>query len=429
MDELLKSEKVIPISNLKEKIGSIAAKFYDYPSKKMTVIGITGTNGKTSCSFFISDILNKNNIVCGIIGTLGWGFKNELNYSENTTPSPILIQKELFLLHERGAQTVVIEASSHGLDQERTEAVEFDIAVFTNLSHDHLDYHADMNEYGKSKRKLFLQKGLKHAVINLDDEFGYELSKEFSNRLDTVGFSENVDKNVSIIPKNIQIVEAHNTKIHENGFSTDLKTPWGDGILHSNLLGRFNIKNLMATVCVLGILKIPLPEILSEVSNLDNVPGRMQVFKEKKNPLIVVDYAHTPDALKKVLLSLKEHSKGSIWCVFGCGGDRDRKKRALMGQIAEKYSDQIVITDDNPRTENPQNIIDDILSGLLCPWAVDIERDREAAIAHAIACARETDIVLIAGKGHENYQIIDEEKIPFSDTECVNEIIRFNKKR
>lgn len=406
---------VIPISGLCAKAGKIAANFYDNPSSNMTVIGFTGTNGKTTCSQVLADTLIKNQIPCGVIGTLGAGFPNQLELGINTTPNPVVLQKQLFDLHVKGAEVIAMEVSSHALDQGRISGVDFDIAVFTNLTRDHLDYHGCIESYKNAKRLLFTEAGIKKAVINADDDFGKQLLRELNGKVPVIGYSTGT-KNFGV-----PIVRAVNIKLSDKGFTADIETPIGTGTLKSHLLGRFNISNLLAVLAVLQLMDIPLDTALTSLAKPCVVPGRMQMFGGGKKPLVVVDFAHTPDALENVLMIMRDHCKGKLCCVFGCGGDRDRGKRALMGQIAERYSDQIIITDDNPRHEDSQLIADDICKGFLCPWAVEIEHDRGSAIAHAVDCAESGDVVLIAGKGHETYQIVGDKKLHFSDIECTKQ--------
>lgn len=414
---LVKSVPILSISKLREKVGLIAAKFYDYPSKKMMVIGVTGTNGKTSCTQFLAEILTAQQQLCGVIGTLGAGFFGKLSPLNNTTPDAVTLQRLLYEFYQQNAKAVAMEVSSHSLEQGRISGINFDAAIFTNLTREHLDYHGNMDNYGLAKKKLFLQPNLHYAIINADDEFGQSLIKELSGPVKVYAYST---KNISTI---VPTISATDIKLDINGVSAKVITPWGDGYLRSALLGHFNVSNLLAVLTVLGIYGIKLDVALKSFESIHAVPGRMQKFGGGKKSLIVVDYAHSPDALEQTLLTMREHCHGALWCVFGCGGNRDKGKRAIMGQIAERYSDHIIITNDNPRTENPQKIIDDILQGLLCPWAAEVEQDRRAAIAHAVDCAQPDDAILIAGKGHENYQIIGKEKIPFSDVEVVKSLV------
>lgn len=443
---------ILIIPDLKTQAGFIAAEFYGYPSRDLTMIGVTGTNGKTSITQFIAQVLTDLGITCGIIGTIGVGLFGNLVPTINTTPDAVTLQRWLFKLKQAGAKAIAMEVSSHGLVQRRTNGIEFNIAVFTNLTHDHLDYHETMQNYGEAKKLLFLQPGLKTAIINADDEFGLQLIRELSGDLDVCAYTakpklntsptvvpdsviasivcEAIQENSSGLPRPIKNkglamteIYADKIKLTINGITANINTPWWNGALKSQLLGRFNVSNLLAVIGVLGAMKVDLAQALPYITNLKTANGRMHTFGGNKKPLIVIDYAHTPDALEQVLLTLRECCFGTIWCVFGCGGDRDCKKRAIMGQIAEQYSDYVIITNDNPRTEDPMQIVDDIVQGLSCPWAVEIELDRGAAIAHAIDCANPGDIVLIAGKGHEDYQIIDKEKIHFSDQEVVESIL------
>lgn len=413
---MLLFEKVplIIIPGLKEKVGLIAAKFYGYPSRHLTVIGITGTSGKTSCAYFIAEALSSLGSLCGFIGTIGAGFPGKLTPLINTTPDAVTIQKTFFELLNQGAKAVAMEVSSHSLVQDRVKGVVFKIAVFTNLSRDHLDYHQDMQEYGLAKKILFTYPSLQAAIINIDDEFGQKLIKQLATDLQVYAYSI---QDQTAGKGSYQLVSAANIKLDLTGIKAQIKSPWGSGDLKSQLLGRFNVSNLLAVFTVLELMGIAFKDALAALTKLSTVNGRMQMLGGGKKPLVVIDYAHKPDPLEQVLKCLREHCTGSLWCVFGCGGDRDRGKRPLMGEIAERLSDHIIITNDNPRTENPEQIVNDILQGLLCPWAAEIEYDRRAAIAHAIDCAKENDVILIAGKGHEDYQIIGKEKTHFSDYE------------
>lgn len=417
---------IFSVQNLQHLIGFIAARFYDQPSHAMTIIGVTGTNGKTSCTHFIARILSALNLPCGVIGTLGAGFPDNLTTLNNTTPDAITIQRELAALREQGARAAAIEVSSHAIEQERISGVEFNYFVFTNLTRDHLDYHGTMESYAAAKKRLFFD--FSHpekppcAIINLDDAFGCKLFAEL--QIKKYGYSVDEKK----IPENPpNSIAAHNVVTNIKGISATINAPWGADKLQSHLLGKFNLSNLLAALAVIGDMGFAFPDILEKAAALTPFAGRMQSLRRNgTQPLVVIDYAHTPDALEQALRALREHCNngGKLWCVFGCGGGRDAGKRSLMGQIAERYSDNIVITSDNPRNENPQDIIDAIVSGLLCPWAAEIEPDRYTAIAHALECATTNDIVLIAGKGHENYQLIGTEKIPFNDEAVAKEILK-----
>jgi len=339
----------------------------------------------------------------------------------NTTPDPVTLQRWLFKLKQEGARAVAMEVSSHSLVQQRISGVEFKVAVFTNLTRDHLDYHGTMENYGAAKKMLFMQPGLQYAIINADDEFGQKLIGGLKTSLKVYAYTIK-----GTLLEEVPTVAAKDVELDISGITAQVTTPWGEGLLKSRLLGRFNLSNLIAVLAVLGVMKMNIAAALTSIKKLETVNGRMQTFGGDKKPLIVVDYAHTPDALEQALLALRECCHGAIWCVFGCGGaPRDRGKRPMMGQIAERYSDHIIITNDNPRAENPQQIINDILQGLLCPWAAEVEQDRRVAIAHAIDCASANDVILVAGKGHEDYQIIGKEKLPFSDQEVIEKILGF----
>jgi UDP-N-acetylmuramoyl-L-alanyl-D-glutamate--2,6-diaminopimelate ligase len=416
---------MVPIIHLKEKVGVIAARFCDHPSTKMTMIGVTGTNGKTSTSQYIAAAFEMIQRRCGVIGTLGYGFPNNLIATSHTTPDALTVQRYLADLYQQGANAVAMEVSSHALSQGRVQGIAFDIGIFTNLTRDHLDYHGNMGNYAAAKRQLFEFPGLRYAIINTDDVFGVELAQSLPGSVAVYGYGTQPDVQNIV---NIPMVLAQSIHLNSKGISAKITTPWGEGQLRSRLLGRFNVNNLLAVLTALLILEVPLQTALECLAAINTIPGRMQVLGGGKLPLVVVDYAHTPDALQQVLLALREHTHGKLWGVFGCGGDRDRGKRPLMGQIAERYSDQLVITDDNPRTEDPERIVADIVNGLLCPWAVEVEHDRGTAIAHVIDCAQAGDVILVAGKGHETYQIIGSENIPFSDVAVVQSQLKLRQK-
>lgn len=405
----------ITLPDVRHKTGIIAAKFYGNPSQHLTVIGVTGTSGKTSCAYFIASALTALDKKCGFIGTIGAGFPDNLQPVINTTPDPVTIQKNLFTFWQQGAQAVVMEVASHGLVQGRMQGVDFKIAAFTNLSRDHLDYHKNMENYGAAKKSFFFMPGLQYAIINVDDSFGAMLLDQLPTNLQI--FAYTLRDAATLQPRQYPLVVANNIQLSLQGITADVVSPWGCGTLRSAILGKFNVSNLLVVLSVLGIMQIPLAAALKAIAKLTTVAGRMQTLGGGKKPLVVIDYAHKPDALEKVLQALREHCRGALWCVFGCGGDRDRGKRPMMGQIAERFSDHVIITNDNPRTEDPEQIIKEILPGLLCPWAAEVEYDRRVAIAHAIDCAQADDVVLIAGKGHEDYQIIGKEKTHFSDIE------------
>lgn len=407
----------LPIAGLKHKLGVIAERFYGLPSQKMFVVGVTGTNGKTSCSHFIAQALNSEATPSAVIGTLGNGFIDRLEQATHTTPDAVTLHAMLRRFVDAGAKSVVMEVSSHGLEQGRVSGVEFDLALFTNLSRDHLDYHADMDAYGRAKAGLFAMPGLSYAVINGDDAFGRELLIDLSADIDTVVYSQTDSHFEQKTVRGDIVSQGH------DGLLLDVQTPWGDGRLHSALLGRFNVSNLLAVLSTLLLSGMGFDTALQKLSQLKTVPGRVERFGgEAEQPLVVVDYAHTPDALEQVLATLREHCAAQLWCVFGCGGDRDQGKRALMGEIASRLADQIVLTDDNPRHEDPNLIIDNIATGIQTDNVV-VLRDRAAAIRHAVTHAATNDVVLVAGKGHEEYQQVGDQKIPFSDRQQVQQAL------
>ncbi len=409
---------VVAVPGLSQVVGLIADRFYGHPSRGLFMIGVTGTDGKTSCSHFIAQALNSDDRRCGLIGTLGNGLYGELSTASHTTPDALSMQQLLLSMQRKGARCVVAEVSSHATDQGRVRGVNFDLAVLTNLSRDHLDYHGTVEAYAEAKRKLFHSDGLRYAVINADDAFGSALLDAIPPGVAPVAYRLENEPFRTRFPA--QWVIGRNLQSDMNGMQLDVVTPWGSGVLRSGLLGRFNASNLLATLASLCVAGLPFEEAMRRLARTQTVPGRMERFDVGAgHPLVVVDYAHTPAALKAVLKSLRAHCKGKLWCVFGAGGDRDRGKRPEMGAAAERNADQLVLTDDNPRTEDPQQIVDDVCSGIKQPSRVHIEHDRAHAIAWAMRSAGPDDIVLIAGKGHETVQLVGNRALPFSDRERV----------
>ena len=426
-------DKAIPLIAVRElslKAGTIAERFYAEPSKAMHVIGITGTNGKTSCSHFLAAVLSTEKLPCGVIGTLGNGKFGQLKTTTHTTPDALSLHKLFADMRDEGLQYVSMEVSSHGLEQGRISGVAFDTAVFTNLSRDHLDYHGDMESYARSKQKLFEQPGLRYAVINADDGFGLELLESLPDSVQSVAYSLSDEGNAEASElrnsvMHLGCVQGSDLQFTQEGMSMQVSTPWGDGELHSHLFGRFNASNLLAVLTTALLTGMRLPQALQGIAKLHSVPGRMQHIEVTDGkPLIVVDYAHTPDALQHALEALRVHCQGKLWCVFGCGGERDRGKRPLMGSVAEQLADEIILTDDNPRGEDSAAIIEDIRAGIHASGKLHIETNRRAAIAYAIERAAAADIVLVAGKGHEDYQLIGHERLPFNDASVVTELLR-----
>lgn len=414
-------QSVIPLiafPNLQHHIGVIATRFYGDPSKTIKVIGVTGTNGKTSCTHFIAQSLQLQKIPCGVVGTLGYGLLGNLNKTNYTTPDPIQLQQILAKLQEKNAKVIAMEVSSHALDQSRIQGVHFTIAVFTQLSREHLDYHGNMENYARAKELLFRQPGLCYGVVNCDDALGKRIIENYHSRLTLVGYSADGIKDARVY-----YVRATHIQVLMHGFSVDVQTSWGEGTFTIPLLGRFNISNLLSVLSVLCLCEVPFEEALMGLSKLNTIRGRMQMVNIQYRPQVVVDYAHTPDALEKILMALKEHCKGQLICVFGCGGNRDRGKRPQMAAVAERLSDRIILTNDNPRSESPLTIIRDIQAGFKNRSSVIVETDRAKAIKHAVQKATVNDIVLIAGKGHETAQIIGTDVLLFNDVEEVRKAL------
>ena len=399
------------ISGLRRKIGLIADRFYGSPSRRLVVVGVTGTNGKTTCTQLLAQALDQPPKRCAVIGTLGSGFPGTLNASIHTTPDAVTVQRLMADFIAQDAAHVAMEVSSHALEQGRVNGVLFHVAVFTNLTRDHLDYHGDMTAYGLAKAKLFAHEGLKYAVINHDDDFGRRLLAGVGAPVTSLSYGvEGGD------------VRAREVRPSPEGLWMRIQTPYGETELRSPLIGHFNVYNLLAVFTTLLALGVELNDAAARLARAHAPSGRAERFGGAKGlPLVVVDYAHTPDALEKILLALREHTRGKLWCVFGCGGDRDRGKRPVMGEIAERLADMVLLTDDNPRHESGDAIIAEIAGGMRA--SPRIIRDRRAAIKAAIQSAAAGDIVLIAGKGHEDYQQVGDERWPYSDREAVRQLM------
>ena len=411
--ELRANVPIVGVENLSKKVSEVASRFYHHPSSQLKVIGITGTNGKTSCSKFIATTLQKLGYRCGMMGTLGCGFPDALEKTLLTTPDAVFAQWQLAQMVSKDCDHVAMEVSSVGLDQKRVEAIRFDTAVFTNLTRDHLDYHKTMSEYSESKRKLFQWPDLKSAVLNLDDKFSLSLINSIRKGVEIFTYSVG-NKSASVYSEGLTF--------SKSGYSALVNTPFGCKELSGELLGRFNFSNVLAVIATLISLmarensgRIDVAKIMDGISSLNSADGRMEIVNSPNEITTIVDYAHTPDSLRNALETLKCHSKGEIWCVFGCGGNRDEGKRPIMGEIAELFADHIVITDDNPRDEPGDRIVSQILSGIKKYQNVSIIRNRGEAISYAIASASPADLILIAGKGHETYQEISGGRVLFSD--------------
>ncbi len=399
----------------------ISSNYFNDPSAKMRVFGITGTNGKTTISYLVEAVLKEAGRMPGIIGTISWRYDDVSLPAPNTTPMSFDLQMLLARMRDAGVTDVVMEVSSHALDQDRVAGVHFDSVIFTNLTHDHLDYHKDVEEYFRAKQRLFSEflpdsvKTKKNMAINFDDEYGKKIAPlKLDNQTVKAfyGFDNGADVTV--------------TKLHSSieGNKLDIQTPWGRLNIESSLRGRFNAFNVMAAVASLGSAGIPLETIKRGIEGLKNVPGRLEDIPNGRGVHVFVDYAHTPDALKNVLETLREVTNGRLITVFGCGGDRDKTKRAIMGEFAARLSDVAIVTSDNPRTEDAAKIIEEIMPGVT-PHAKEfiVEPDREKAIRNAIAKAKKGDVILIAGKGHENYQIVGKEVRHFDDREVARKYL------
>ena len=388
---------VLWIDGLHAFVGEIASRFFGRPSEAMRVLGVTGTNGKTSTVQLLAQALEHLGHRAATIGTLGAGLHGQLREGERTTPDAIAVQQLLAEFRRDGATHVAMEVSSHALEQGRVAATAFEVAAFTNLTRDHLDYHGSMEAYGAAKAKLFVWPGLKAAAINIDDAFGRELARKLPAGVRGWRLSSTGDPQADVVASDI-VTSAE-------GVAFNVRTPWGEKRMRSRLLGRFNVANLLAVIGCLGALGESFERIAGAIEALEPVNGRMNRIGGLHGlPLVVVDYAHTPDALEQALTALRAHCEARLVCVFGCGGERDAGKRPQMGGIAERLADAVIVTDDNPRGEDGDAIVAQILAGMTRPQAAIVQRDREAAIRSALKMAHTGDVVLIAGKGHETYQ-------------------------
>ncbi|MGH8508758.1 MAG: UDP-N-acetylmuramoyl-L-alanyl-D-glutamate--2,6-diaminopimelate ligase [Gammaproteobacteria bacterium] len=413
---------IVWVPRLRSCVGEIAARFYTHPSRHLLAIGVTGTNGKTSVAHTIARVLDRagNTGPCGIMGTLGWGGVDDLTPATHTTPDAVTIQRQLADLRALQARSVVLEVSSHGLDQGRVAGVEFAVAVFTNLSRDHLDYHGDMGAYGEAKKLLFQWPGLRAAVLNLDDAFCQAISADLAADVRVFGYTLNGSRS----PENECIVGSA-LRLHDRGLSLRIRVGRQTAEIESPLLGRLNAYNLLASLGALLAVGVTLEEAARELASVGPVPGRMErIPAGPGSPLVIVDYAHTPDGLDQALIALRRIRAGKLFCIFGCGGERDAGKRPLMGRIAEALADCVILTTDNARHEDPAAIVKDIRSGMNDPDRARSEPDRARAIASAIEQATENDTVLIAGKGHEDYQDNGGVRRPYSDRQMVMQILR-----
>lgn len=406
---------LLPVQGLQAQLSEIAGRFYGEPSRALRVVAVTGTNGKTSVTQLLaqaSDLLGQH---CGLIGTLGSGFYGHLTSGYYTTPNPLAVQATLANLKNAGAKVVAMEVSSHGLAQHRIDAVNIAVAVLTNLSRDHLDYHGSMQAYADAKARLFSWPGLRARVLNIDDAFGRELAAQ-APTAGLITYSLE-DASASIYCRNI--------RFSHSGIQAEVVTAHGEGNLSSSLIGRFNLSNLLATIGALLGLGHSLKQVLAIVAKLQGPAGRMQVLGGQERPLVVVDYAHTPDALEQVLSALRPHvgSTGRLLCLFGCGGERDPGKRPLMAEVVGRLADAALVTDDNPRGEDAASIRAEVLAGFSANAEVTEVAGRAAAIAQIIAQAKRGDVIVLAGKGHEDYQEINQQRHHFSDLEQAEQAL------
>ena len=414
------------VPELRSRLGEIADRFFGEPSRRLAVAGITGTNGKTSCAHLVAGALERLGRRAGMIGTLGAGPVGALRPSALTTPDVVEVHRCLAELAGLGLGAATMEVSSHALDQGRVDGVRYAAAAFTNLSRDHLDYHPSIEAYGESKARLFLEHRPAVSVINVSDPFGRGLVERLPEgarclvvaRADDAAGTDFAAQQASVAGH--RVLRLGGVEVLEHGLALTLEGDFRRLALHSGLLGAFNAENIALAFGVLLALDTAPAEAAAALAEQGAPPGRMEAFPDRvREVLAVVDYAHTPDALAKALAALRAHCRGRLWCVFGCGGDRDRGKRPEMGRIAESLADEVIITDDNPRSEDGVAIVADILGGLADPGRARVQRDRASAIRQALAAAQPGDVVLVAGKGHEEIQIVGDEHRPFSDRGLV----------
>jgi UDP-N-acetylmuramoyl-L-alanyl-D-glutamate--2,6-diaminopimelate ligase len=407
---------VAPVPHLREHASTIAHRFFGKPSESLAVAGVTGTNGKTTCAYLFAQALERVGRPAAYMGTIGTGRPDALAASALTTGDAITVQRTLASLKDGGAGSVAMEVTSHALDQFRVGAVNFRTAAFTNLTRDHLDYHGTMDAYGAAKSRLFTRPELVSRVINVDDAFGRQLALDPRGRGRLVVTTRTHHSHMRTVDG---FVRAMHVNLSTSGIELEFDSSWGTGAVVCPLVGDFNVENLLTVLAVLLDWEVPLDESIRALHGVRPTPGRMETFGGDGAPLVVVDYAHTPDALRKALKAARAHCAGRLALVFGCGGDRDAGKRPMMGEIAAELADDIVVTDDNPRTEDPANITAGIAAGIPAGRPFRVEHDRGRAIRDAVTDATAGDVVVIAGKGHEGYQIVGAERRAFSDQRAV----------
>lgn len=412
----------IAVPELARRAGEVAARFHGQPSEHLYCVGVTGTDGKTSTAYLIAQALEALRHPCAYIGTIGIGRVGQLDKTTHTTPDPVTLQAWLARLRSDGVRACAMEVSSHALHQDRVAGVQFRTAVLTNITRDHLDYHGTVEAYAAAKRRLFERPELASAVLNRDDAHGASWADAFESRLQVIRYG------IEGAAPNGAYLIARDVQLDVSGLAFTVDSHLGRASLKSRLLGRFNVHNLLAALGALIAHDVPLADAVAALAQAQTVPGRIEGFRgARAQPLVVVDYAHTPEALRQVLRAVRAHTPGQLRVVFGCGGDRDRGKRPLMGAAAAELADHVIVTDDNPRSESPQAIVAEILGGIgltAQPVATpQVIHDRAEAIRTAVAQASADDVVVIAGKGHEDYQIYGSEVRAFSDRAFVAELV------
>lgn len=405
----------IALNDLAKHLASLAQRFYRHPSRSLAVTGITGTNGKTTIAYQLAQAHSLLQEHAAYIGTIGQGTVDHLQPLENTTPDALCLQRLLHSYLDKGVKQVCMEVSSHALSQHRVDGIEFKQAIFTNLTLDHLDYHHTMEAYAEAKAKLFAHDHLEWVIVNQDDQYKDLMVRAVKPQVKKISYGISKESDVR--------VEQWHSTIH--GTVMDVVSPWGRHQLKIQALGQFNIYNCLAVFTSLMVHGYPLEKTIEVLAQLKAAPGRMEIVAQA--PYVLVDYAHTPDALENVLTTLQQIKRGNLWVIFGCGGDRDKSKRPIMGKAVSLYADKIVVTSDNPRSEDPEQIINEIINGIPESTAIMKLTNREEAIAYALNNAEHEDIILIAGKGHEAYQQIGSVKHLFSDQDTVRRLINKEK--
>ncbi len=402
-------EAIAAYPQLKSATGPIAAAYYEAPTRELEVLAVTGTNGKTSTAWWLAQAMSNAGLACGVVGTLGIGRPPQVEFTGLTTPDPVLLQREFRRFVDEGVKACAIEASSVGIVERRLDGTQIRVALFTNFTQDHLDYHGTMQAYWDAKLELFRWPGLKAAVINIDDGKGHELANSLQGGAVDVW---------TLSCREPARLSARDIGYGDAGLRFDVVEGDEHHTLETAVIGQYNVSNLLGVIAAMRAMGVALGDAVKACASLLPVPGRMERLNIPGQPLVAVDYAHTPDALDKALLALRplaQQRGGELWCVFGCGGDRDPTKRPLMAAVVEKNADRVVVTSDNPRSEKPEAIISQVLLGLSHDRCVQVQADRALAIANTIAAAKPQDVVLLAGKGHEDYQEVAGQKLPFSD--------------